>query len=39
MEEKGVPFEPVTRPLEIELESEKEFEAEMERRRGRDPVE
>ena len=39
MKERGMPFEPVTKPLEMELESDGEYEREMERRGGRDPVE
>ncbi|RPA95383.1 molybdopterin binding oxidoreductase [Choiromyces venosus 120613-1] len=36
---KGVPLEPITRPLEFELEDEAEYMAEQEKRGGRDPEE
>ena len=39
LEQEGIDFEPLTKPLEIDLESDDEFETEMQRRRGRDPEE
>ena len=39
MEVEGIPFDPVTKPLELELESEEEYRREVEKRGGRDPVE
>lgn len=39
LEQEGIDFLPVTKPLEIDLESDEEYETEMQRRRGRDPEE
>lgn len=39
LEQEGIDFLPLTKPLEIDLESDDEFETEMQRRRGRDPEE
>ena len=39
LEQEGIDFQPLTKPLEIDLESDDEFETEMQRRRGRDPEE
>lgn len=39
MEENGIPFEPITKPLELDFQSEEDYEKEMERRGGRDPAE
>ncbi len=38
-EEKGIPFEPVTKPLEVELEDEDVYMQELEKRGGREPLE
>lgn len=37
MEERGIPFHPLTKPLEMELEEDAGYEMMMQRRRGRDP--
>lgn len=37
LQRKGVPLEPITKPLSIDLEEDEEWETEMQRRRGRDP--
>ena len=39
LEQEGIDFQPLTKPLEIDLESDEEFETEVQRRRGRDPEE
>ena len=39
MEEKGIPLNPITRPLEIDLETEEQYEEVMKARDGRDPRE
>ncbi|KAL8829865.1 MAG: hypothetical protein Q9170_005988 [Blastenia crenularia] len=39
MEKRGIPFLPITKPLEFELESEEHYEEEMRKRCGRDPEE
>ena len=39
MEQAGLDFHPVTKPLALELESDEEYEMEMQRRGGRDPDE
>ena len=39
LEQEGIDFLPVTKPLEIDLESDEEYETEMQQRRGRDPEE
>jgi sulfite oxidase len=39
MEEKGIPFEPLTKPLEVELEDEDVYMQELEKRGGREPLE
>ena len=39
LEQEGIDFLPVTKPLEIDLESDEEYETEMPRRGGRDPEE
>ncbi|KAL9074479.1 MAG: hypothetical protein Q9161_002267 [Pseudevernia consocians] len=39
LEQEGIDFHPVTKPLEIDLESDEEYETEMQRRGGRDPEE
>lgn len=39
LESNGVPFNPLTKPLEIDLEEDDEYETKMQRRKGRDPEE
>lgn len=39
LEEKGIPFTPLTRPLELDLESEEDYSANMKAQGGRDPKE
>lgn len=39
IEEKGLSFTPITRPLELDVESDEQFEAAMKERGGRDPLE
>lgn len=39
LEEKGLPFLPLTRPLNVDLEREEQYEEEMKKRGGRDPLE
>ena len=39
LEQEGIDFHPLTKPLEIDLESDEEYETEMQRRGGRDPEE
>ena len=39
LEKKGIPFEPITKPLEIDLEDDDHYEEEVRKRAGRDPDE
>ena len=39
MEKRGIPFLPITKPLEFDLESDEHYEEEMRKRSGRDPEE
>ena len=39
LEEKGIDFYPITKPLNIDLEEDEIYEVEMQRRGGRDPEE
>ncbi|KAF4307339.1 hypothetical protein GTA08_BOTSDO05378 [Botryosphaeria dothidea] len=39
LEEKGIPFTPLTRPLELDLESEEDYSANIKAQGGRDPKE
>ena len=39
LEEEGIDFLPLTKPLPIDLESDEEYETEMQRRGGREPEE
>ena len=39
LEKRGIPFEPITKPLEFDLEGEEVYEEEMRKRAGRDPDE
>lgn len=39
LEQKGIDFLPITKPLPVDLEEDDEYETEMQRRHGRDPEE
>ena len=39
LEERGLPFVPITRPLNFDLETDEEYEAAMASQRGREPLE
>lgn len=39
IEDAGIDFLPITKPLELDMESDEEYETQMQRRGGRDPEE
>lgn len=39
LDEAGIDFLPITKPLPLDLESDDEYETQMQRRGGRDPAE